>query len=184
MMLIMISKVHVANDFDYCVYVADDGHLARSFGYKGAPPKKLKMILKNFHTFINVFLEMVMMLFHIREGGQNSWKLIYLISGPFLVLHGGKWFYMIEQFIQWSHYTGYRPAISSCRTQYILALRFYVVYLCVSWLFDFCFVSYLCTPLFCGACVTHNMCNRSPCLVCPIFVHLGFALVCDAQHVQ
>ena len=61
MMLIMISKVHVANDFDYCVYVADDGHLARSFGYKGAPPKKLKMILKNFHTFINVFLDMVMM---------------------------------------------------------------------------------------------------------------------------
>ena len=106
MMLIMISKVYVANDFDYCVYVADDGHLARSFGYKGAPPKKLKMILKNFHTFINVFLDMVRMLFHRREGGQNSWKPICLISGPFLVLHGGKWFYMIEQFIQWSHYTG------------------------------------------------------------------------------
>ena len=118
------------------------------------------------------------MLFHIREGGQNSWKPICLISGPFLVLHGGKWFYMIEQFIQWSHYTGYRPAISSCRTQYILALRFYVVYLCVSWLFDFCFVSYLCTPLFCGSCVWRTTCAIDPpvfALVCPIFVHLGFA---------
>ena len=48
----MISKVHVANDFDYWVYVADDVHLARSFGYKGAPPKKLKVVLKNFYKHI------------------------------------------------------------------------------------------------------------------------------------
>ena len=124
---------------------------------------------------------------------------------------------MIEQFIQWSHYTGYRPVISSCRTQYIFALCFCVVYLCLSWLCDFCFalvchltislclcVLYFVQPCFadpalrlcdvqhvqqtplsalvchlaislrlcvlslciflCSLCVTHNMCNRSPCL--------------------
>ena len=123
---------------------------------------------------------MVMKLFRIREGGQNSWKPIYLISWPFLVLHGGKWFYMIEQFIQWSHYTGWRPAISSCRTQYIFALRFCVVYHCVSWLCDFC-LAFMChltislclcvlslcifpLRLLLCACVTYNMCNRSPIL--------------------
>ena len=116
---------------------------------------------------------MVMMLFRIREDGQNSWKLIYLINGQFLVLHGGKWFYMIEQFIQWSHYTGYRPVISSCRTQYIFALCFCVVYLCLSWLLLLC----TCVSL-----------NNFFVLVCPIFVHLSFAApalrLCDVQHVQ
>ena len=145
---------------------------------------------------------MVMKLFRIREGGQNSWKPIYLISGPFLVLHGGKWFYMIEQFIQWSHYTGYRPAISSCRTQYIFALRFCVVYLCLSWLCDFCFalVCHLTISLClcvlslvhpCFALVWRTTCAIDP-LVCAFvslnnffaLVHLGFALVCDVQHVQ
>ena len=134
-----------------------------------------RLATKEPHLEKKISLDMVMMLFRIREDGQNSWKLIYLINGQFLVLHGGKWFYMIEQFIQWSHYTGYRPVISSCRTQYIFAGCFCVVYLCVSWLCDFCFA------LVCH--LTISLCLCVLYFVQPCFADPALRL-CDVQHVQ